>query len=131
LVDGVTRSGDQTELRLIPVSLSMLYLADGLPWLRAVPLIPYVKLGLDGTEWKASSTGESSSQAGLSLGWHATAGLMLGLTSLSSSAIGVGAIADPCALFFEWSYAAINGLGLSNALHVGDSTWFAGIAFDL
>ena len=131
LADGVTRSGDQAELRLIPISLSMLYLADGLPGLRAVPLIPYAKLGLDGTAWKASSTGENSSQAGLSLGWHATAGLMLGLTSLLSSPIVAGAIADPCALFFEWSYAAINGLGLSNALHVGDSTWFAGIAFDL
>ena len=131
LADGVTRSGDQTELRLIPISLSMLYFADGLPVLQTIPLIPYAKLGLDGTEWKASSTGESSSPTGLSLGWHATAGLMLGLTFLSSSAIGAGAIADPCALFFEWSYAAINGLGLSNALHVGDSTWFAGIAFDL
>ena len=131
LADGVTRSGDQTELRLIPVSLSMLYFANGLPVLQTIPLIPYAKLGLDGTEWKASSTGESSAHTGLSLGWHATAGLMLGLSFLSSSASGAGAIADPCALFFEWNYAAINGLGLSNALHVGDSTWFAGIAFDL
>ncbi len=131
LADGVTRSGDETELRLIPVSLSMLYLANGLPGLQTIPLIPYAKLGLDGTEWRASSTGESSSQTGLSLGWHATAGLMLGLAWLSSSANSAGAIADPCALFFEWSYAAINGLGLSNTLHVGDNTWFAGIAFDL
>ena len=59
------------------------------------------------------------------------AGVMLGLAFLSSSAIGAGTIADPCALFFEWSYAAINGLGLSNTLHVGDNTWFAGVAFDL
>ena len=56
---------------------------------------------------------------------------MLGLSWLGSSPISAGAIADPCALFFEWSYAAINGLGLSNTLHVGDNTWFAGIAFDL
>ena len=130
LSDGVTRSGDQTELRLIPISLSLLYFIDGLPGLRVVPLIPYAKLGLDGTIWTASSTGDSS-QNGLSLGWHATAGLMLGLSWLGSSPISAGAIADPCALFFEWSYAAINGLGLSNALHVGDNTWFAGIAFDL
>ncbi len=131
LSDGVTRSGDQTELRLIPISLSLLYFADGLPGLRTVPLIPYAKLGLDGTMWTASSTGESSAQSGLSLGWHATAGLMLGLSWLGSSPTSAGAIADPCALFFEWSYTAINGLGLSNALHVGDNTWFAGIAFDL
>jgi len=28
-------------------------------------------------------------------------------------------------------YAAINGLGFGGTLHVGDSTWFAGITFDL
>jgi hypothetical protein len=131
LNDGVTRSGDQTRLRLIPISLSLLYLANGLPGLRSVPLIPYAKLGLDGTVWTASGSGEDSSQTGLSMGWHATAGLMLGLAWLGSSPINADDIAAPCALFFEWSYAAINGLGLSHALHVGDSTWFAGIVFDI
>jgi hypothetical protein len=131
LTDGVTRSGDQTQLRLIPISVSLLYFANGLPGLRTVPIIPYAKLGLDGTAWKASSTGDNSSQTGFSLGWHATAGLLLGLAWLGSSSIDADAIAAPCALFFEWSYAAINGLGLSNTLHVGDNTWFAGVAFDL
>jgi hypothetical protein len=131
LTDGVTRSGDQTQLRLIPISVSLLYFANGLPGLRTVPIIPYAKLGLDGTAWKASSTGDNSSQTGFSLGWHATAGLLLGLAWLGSSSNDADAIAAPCALFFEWSYAAINGLGLSNTLHVGDNTWFAGVAFDL
>jgi len=131
LGDGVTRSGDETRLRLIPVSLSLLYFANGLPGLRNLPLIPYTKLGLDATVWTASSTGDSSSQSYVSLGWHATAGLMLGLGWLWSSPVNADDIAAPCSLFFEWSYAAINGLGLSHALHVGDNTWFAGIAFDI
>jgi hypothetical protein len=131
LSDGVTRSGDQTELRLIPISLSLIYLANDLPGLRLLPLIPYAKLGLDGTVWTATSTGETGAHTGLSLGWHASAGLLLGLAWLGSSPADAGAIAAPCALFFEWSYAAINGLGLSNTLHVGDNTWSAGIAFDL
>jgi hypothetical protein len=131
LGDGITRSGDQTHLRLIPLSLSMLYLANGLPGLRVVPLVPYAKVGLNGTVWTASSTGDSSSHTGLSMGWHATAGLMLGFGWLGAGPIQDGDIASPCALFFEWSYAAINGLGLSHALHVGDNTWFAGIAFDI
>lgn len=131
LPDGVTRSGDQTRLRLIPMSLSLIYFANGLPGLRAIPLIPYAKAGLDGTVWTASSTGEGSSHTGLSMGWHATAGLLLGLGWIASSPSQANDIAAPCALFFEWSYAAINGLGLSHALHVGDNTWFAGIAFDL
>jgi uncharacterized protein (TIGR03382 family) len=131
LPDGVTRSGDQTRLRLIPFSLSLIYFANGLPGLRTIPLIPYAKAGLDGTVWTASSTGQGSSHTGLSMGWHATAGLLLGLGWIGSSPSGANDIAAPCALFFEWSYAAINGLGMSNALHVGDNTWFAGIAFDI
>lgn len=131
LGDGVTRSGDQTRLRLIPTSLSLLYFANGLPGLRKIPLTPYAKLGLDGTVWTASSTGGSSSQSGLSMGWHATAGLLLGLGWIVSSPTYADDVAAPCALFFEWSYASINGLGLSHALHVGDNTWYAGIAFDI
>jgi hypothetical protein len=131
LDDGATRSGDDTRLRLLPFSLSLLYFANGLPGLQRTPLIPYAKAGLDGTVWTASTTGQGSSHSGLSMGWHATAGLMLGLGWIWSSAPNAGDVAAPCALFFEWSYAAINGLGLGHALHVGDNTWFAGIAFDI
>jgi hypothetical protein len=117
-------------LRLIPFSPSLIYRATTLPGLSRVPLIPYGKLGLDATYWTASNTG-SSSRSGLSVGWHAAAGIMLGLSWLESREVNPEAIASPCALFFEWDYAAINGLGFSKALHVGDSTWFAGIMFDL
>jgi hypothetical protein len=128
--DGVSRSGDETGLRLIPFSLSMVYRADGVPGLKEVPLIPYVKAGLDGVFWTASNTG-SPSHTGFSPGWHAAAGAMIGLNHLGNGIIHPGALADPCAIFFEWDYAAINGLGISHALHVGDSTWFAGLMFDL
>jgi hypothetical protein len=55
----------------------------------------------------------------------------LGLNFLGMGTINPGALADPCALFFEWDYAAINGLGFGKMLHVGDNTWFAGVTFDL
>ena len=131
LEDGVTRSGDETGLRLIPFSLSAIYRADGLPGLKLVPLIPYAKAGLDGVFWTATNTGGSASETGFSPGWHAAAGIMLGLNSLGSGAIIPGALADPCAIFFEWDYAAINGLGLATSLHVGDNIWYAGFMFDL
>jgi hypothetical protein len=131
LADGTTRSGDETGLRLIPFSLSGLYRADRVPGLKKVPLIPYLKAGLDGVVWTASRTGGSASQTGFTPGWHVVAGAALGLNFLGLGSINPGALADPCALFFEWDYAAINGLGLGNALHVGDSTWFAGVMFDL
>jgi hypothetical protein len=130
LADG-TRSGDETSLRLIPLSLSLLYRADGLVGLQEVPLIPYVKAGLDGVTWTATSTGDSASHSGFTPGWHAAAGVALGLKFLGLGNLNPGALPDPFALFFEWDYAAINGLGLSGKLHVGDNIWFAGAVFDL
>jgi len=131
LSDG-SASGDQTWLQLIPFSLSALYKADGLPGLRVVPIIPYAKLGLDGVSWRTSDESGAPTLAGFSTGWHAAAGLMLGLNSLGGNGIVIpGTLADPGALFFEWDYSAINGLGLSHALHVGDNTWYAGLMFDL
>lgn len=131
LADGVTPSGDDTSLRLIPFSLSALYRGDGLPGLRVVPLIPYAKAGLDAMMWTATRSGDSASHTGLTLGWHVAAGMALGLNSLGLGSVKSGEVAGPGALFFEWDYAAINGLGMSGELHVGDSTWVAGLMFDL
>jgi len=128
---GTTRSGDETALRLIPFALSVIYRADGIAGLRLVPLIPYLKAGLDGVSWTGTNTGGGSSHTGFTPGWHAAAGLIIGLNAIGLGTLKPEAIADPFALFFEWDYAAINGLGLGNKLHVGDSTWFAGIMFDL
>jgi len=127
---GNTRSGDETGLRLIPFALSLVYRATGFPGLRRVPLTPYGKAGLYGVFWTASNTG-AASRTGFSPGWHVAGGLMLGLGFLNQGEPRPGAIADPLALFFEWDYAAIDGLGFGDALHVGDSTWFAGVMFDL
>jgi hypothetical protein len=130
LSDG-SRSGDETGLRLVPFVASALYKADGLRGLRSVPLVPYVKAGLDGVVWTESTTGGKANHNGFTVGWHVAAGLALGLNSLGLGANHPGAIAGPGALFFEWDYAAINGLGLGKELHVGDSTWVAGLMFDL
>jgi hypothetical protein len=35
------------------------------------------------------------------------------------------------ALFFEWNYVALDGLGAANRLHVGDDTWLAGLMLDM
>jgi hypothetical protein len=130
LADG-TRSGDETALRLIPLSLSLLYRADRLVGLDSVPLIPYLKAGLDGVVWSVTSTGDSASHTSFTPGWHAAAGMALGLKFLGIGTLNPGALPEPFALFFEWDYAVVNGLGLGGKLHVGDSTWFAGAVFDL
>jgi len=124
------RSGDETALRLIPFSPSLIYRVNRPFGLDRAPLIPYAKLGLDATYWQVTNTG-GNTESGVSLGWHAAAGVMLGLAWLGNEATNPEGLADPCALFFEWDYAAINGLGLQKTLHVGDNIWFAGLMFDL
>jgi hypothetical protein len=130
LEDGVTRSGDETGLRIIPFSLSALYRADGMPGLWRAALVPYAKAGLDLAMWTANTTG-GPSHTGLTPGWHAATGVSIGLNLLGFGSIRRGEIAGPAALFFEWDWAVLNGLGMSHRLHLGDSTWYAGLAFDL
>jgi len=131
LSDGSGTSGDETALRLLPFALSLVYRGSDLPGFRRAWLVPYAKAGLDGVWWTARNSGGSSARDGLSLGWHVAAGLMFDLGVFGKEAPRPGALADPCALFFEWDYAAINGLGIGHALHVGDNTGFAGITFAL
>jgi len=132
LADGSgKRSGDDTSLRLIPLSLSAFYRATDLPGLRHLPLVPYAKFGLDAVDWAVTNSGDTNSQANISIGWHAVAGAMLGLTWLGVGSGSTDCIADPFALFFEWDYSKINGLGLTHSLQVGDSIWFVGVMFDL
>jgi hypothetical protein len=129
LKDG-TRSNDETGLRILPLALSVVYRADGIPGLRRAALVPYAKAGLDLAVWTASTTG-SPSHTGLTPGWHAACGVSLGLNWLGLGSIKRGEIAGPGSLFFEWDWAQLDGLGMSNRLHLGDSTWYAGLVFDL
>jgi hypothetical protein len=131
LADGSGRSGDETALKLFPFALSLVYRASNVPGLRRAWLTPYGKAGFDGVWWSATNTGDTTSHHGLTLGWHGTVGLMFGFGWVNHGEPHPGVLADPCALFFEWSYAAIDGLGQSHALHVGDNTGIVGIVFDL
>jgi hypothetical protein len=132
LADGSgQRSGDETSLRLIPLSMSGFYRLTELPGLVRLPLVPYAKLGLDAVDWTVTNTGNSSSQSNISIGWHATGGVMFSLAWLGVGGASPDGVADPLALFFEWNYSKIDGLGLTNSLRVGDSIWFAGVMFDL
>lgn len=128
LEDG-TRSRDETGLRIIPLSLAAVYRGDNVPGLRRAALVPYAKLGLDVAIWTATTTA-STSHTGLTPGWHAACGVSLGLNALGLGSVKRGEIAGPVALFFEWDWAVLDGIGMSKRMHVGDSTWYAGLLFD-
>ncbi len=78
-VDHVTRTGDETSLRIIPLSLAAVYRADLLRTRLGSPLVPYAKLGLGCALWSVNDTASSASTSGQTLGWNAAAGVSLDL----------------------------------------------------
>jgi len=131
--DLTTRSGDETGLRLIPLSAAIVYRADNLRERFGSPLVPYAKAGLDCTLWHATDTAEASVD-GRTFGWHAAAGVTLDLSILDPEAArtmdresGV----NQTALFLEVARYSLDGFGSGQALHVGDTTWFAGLMLEL
>ncbi len=128
-----TRTGDQTGLRLIPLSASLVYRADTLRERFGSPLVPYAKAGLDCALWRASNTARPSTD-GKTLGWHAAAGVTLDLAFVdpeSARTLDRDTGVNQIAVFFEVARAALDGLGSGAALHVGDTTWFAGLMLEL
>lgn len=138
--DGTARlSADTSSFRLIPFALSAVYRFD-LAYERAgIPLVPYGKLGLDYFFWTINNGNEEvpSSAGGRgqggTLGWHAAVGLSFVLDFLDQNSanqfdeeLGV----NHTHLFFEYGHIDVSGLGQSNRLHVGDTTWTAGLMFE-
>jgi len=127
------RAGDETGLRLIPLSATLVYRADTLRARLGSPLVPYAKAGLDCTLWRISDTSQADIN-GRTLGWHAAAGVSVDLSPLDPEAAeelrresGVNQIA----LFVEGALYRLDGFGSTRALHVGDTTWFAGLMLEL
>jgi hypothetical protein len=129
----VTPSGDQTGLRLIPLSAALVYRADVLRERYGSPLVPYAKAGLDCTLWSMTDTSEPTA-SGRTFGWHGALGVTLDLSILDPEAArtmdresGV----NQTALFFEVTHYGLDDFGSGGALHVGDTTWFGGLMLEL
>ncbi len=133
------RSGDDTRLRLIPASLLLVYRMDeGLKrW--NVPLVPYVKVGLDYTYWSITNgndkiaTFDGGKARGGSAGWRAAVGLSFALDFIDPDAargfdtdFGV----NHTYLFGELQRVDVPAFGKRDTLHVGDTTWTAGLLFE-
>jgi hypothetical protein len=133
-------SGDTSTLTVVPLSLSAVYRFDYLFEERNIPLVPYGKLGLDYAYWQdtdgngnIATDGRGGTGRGGTLGWHATAGLALVIDFFDPEAahdfdadLGV----NHTALTFEFSHADISGLGQPGRLHLGDTTWAAGLLLE-
>jgi hypothetical protein len=139
-VAGTERSGDRTALMLIPTAVQLVYRMDEGARRLGIPLVPYVKAGLSYTFWRITDANGDTAKAddgskgrGGTLGWQAAAGLALLLDFLdpaSSRALDADTGVNHTYLFGEVARFAASGLGSKKALHVGDTTWVAGLMFE-
>ena len=132
--DLTSRTGDDTSLTLLPLSLALVYRADFLRPEQGIALIPYAKAGLDCTFWRISDSARAGTTDGKTLGWHGGLGVSLDLASFDADAAramdresGV----NQTAIFFEVDRYALDGFGSSSVLHVGDTTWVGGLMFEM
>lgn len=133
-------SGDQSTLKVVPMSLSLVYRFDYFLETRKFPLVPFAKLGLDYAYWQITdgngniaTDGMGGRGRGGTAGWHAAGGVALVLDFLDPDAahdfdedMGV----NHTALTFEFFHSDISGLGQSNRLHVGDNNWTLGLLLE-
>lgn len=135
-----TRSGDNTTLRIMPVAALAVYRMDLAAEYWHIPLVPYAKAGLNYTFWSVTDGNGETPQykgggkgKGGTPGWQAALGIALQLDFLDPSAargfdsdMGV----NHTYAFFEWNHVAADGLGASGKMHLGDSTWVAGLMIE-
>ncbi len=133
-------SGDQSEMKVIPMNLSLVYRFDYLLETRKIPLIPFGKLGLDYAYWQITDgngniavDGMGGHARGGTTGWHVAGGLALVLDVLDPDAahdfdedLGV----NHTAITFEFFHSDISGLGQSNRMHLGDTNWTLGLLLE-
>lgn len=131
---------DWSTLRLIPLSVSAVYRFDLLFERFGLPLVPYGKVGLDYVIWTITNGNGDVPEdpvggrgQGGTLGWHAAVGLSLVLDfmdPISAQQFDVEMGVNHTHLFVELGHWDVNGLGMANRLHVGDTTWVGGLLFE-
>jgi hypothetical protein len=133
-------SADKSTLTVVPVSLSAIYRFDYYLVRDDFPLVPHAKVGLDWDYWQITDgNGQIAMDSmggharGGTLGWHAAVGLAFVIDRLdpdAAKAFDTDLGVNHSALVFEYGHYDISGLGESNRLHVGDTTWTLGLLFE-
>lgn len=143
LADG-TLSVDDTDLNVLPLRLSAVWRVDMLVRDYSVPLVPYLKLGLDYYLWWIKSaagiatfrdpvTDQLDEGRGGTWGWHTALGLQFLLDILAprmARTLDASTGINHTYLFGEWLYAGVDDFGSGTSLNLGDSAFLFGIAFE-
>ena len=136
---GTLNSGESTTLEIYPFYAVAVLRVDVLKRELHVPFVPYAKLGLGYSVWRASNTVGTSDYAGHvgvggSLGTELGLGLAFNLDVFDEyaaknfdEAVGV----NNTYAFAEYTRADLDGLGVqSDPLRVGGQAWTFGLAFE-
>jgi hypothetical protein len=133
-------SNDDTSLALTPFALGIVYRMDEAARRWNIPVVPYGKVGLGYTLWNIQNGNGDTAHSplggtgrGATPGWYAAGGIALLLDFLDTSAsraLDSDTGVNHTYLFLEGAHYELSGLGRKNMLHVGDTTWFAGLLFE-
>jgi hypothetical protein len=144
IVGSCVRSGDETALNIIPLSLLFIYRFDVLAERYHVPFVPYVKLGLAYYIWViqgggggvatfTDADGNVSEGYGGTFGWVIHPGVSLLLDYLDPAVsrtldgdLGI----NHTYLFVELHHADIRGFGQPGRMNLSDTTVNAGLGFE-
>ena len=132
------QSGDTTTLAIYPFTGIAVLRADAFWRDMGIPLVPYGKAGLGLGLWRASNAGgtavaDNVKGKGSSWGTSFALGVSFALDSIDKGAsrnMDNSTGINNTYVFLEASWLTLNGIGQSNALHVGSNTWTAGLAFE-
>jgi hypothetical protein len=136
---GGATSNDLSTMTVLPFSVSAIYRFDVFLERNRFPLVPFAKAGLNYAYWSITDGNDAIATdatggkgRGGTLGWHGAVGLQLVLDFFDWDAarsfdadMGV----NHTSLVFQYTYADISGLGMSNRMHLGDANWSLGIMF--
>ncbi len=136
--DNGQASAEDTSLDVYPMYAVAVMRFDLLDRDLHIPLVPYAKAGMGLAFWRASNDVGTSSADGVegkghTFGYHVAGGISLDLNAFDrlaargfDEAMGV----NHTYIYGEFMYMALNGIGQTDALRVGSSTWVAGLSFD-
>jgi len=135
----IETTAGETSITLIPMALLLIYRADFLFYKYKVPVIPFVKLGVNYTVWWIDKgDGETArykefNASGGTFGWQFNGGIALALDAFEPKAaktLDMETGINHTYLFFEFVYIQADGFGSDTALNVGETGWQAGLAFE-
>jgi len=133
------RSAGETSITLVPMSALLVYRFDVLARRWAVPLVPFVKFGVNYTLWwihdgagdVATYEGEEAKGGSAGIQFNVGAALLLDIFEpAAAKALDNDIGINHTYLIFELLHQPADGFGADDKLTVGDTTWQAGLAFE-